>query len=204
MKILLAGGSGGVGRATLVRLRTAGHWVRTLSRDAGRAASLGALGANDVRVADAARALPADLAVGVDAVISCLGGNLGLSLAERRSYARVDLAANRRLLEAARAAGVKRFIYVSLTVGPRYANTRYVRAHERFVEELRASGLSATVIRPTGIFPALMPFLDMARRGRIFVAGNGQTRTNPISPGDVASAIVDALAGDATDIAIRN
>jgi uncharacterized protein YbjT (DUF2867 family) len=197
MKILLAGATGAVGKATLALLRADGQWVRTLSRDANRAH---ALGADDVRVADAVKAIPADLCDGIDAVISCLGGNVSLTLAERRSYAKVDLVANRRLLAAAKTAGVKRFVYVSVVRGEKYNHTRYMRAHEAFVDDLKASGLAFSIIRPTGIFPALLPFLDMAKKGRAFVAGKGQTRTNPVSADDVAAAVLRGLDGAAEEI----
>ena len=53
------------------------------------------------------------------------------------------------------------------------AGATYIRAHETVVEELGRSGLSAAVVRPTGIFPIFDPFVTMARRGIAFIPGDG-------------------------------
>lgn len=185
-RVLLAGATGSVGAALLVRLREEGHWTRTLSRRADAATKLRPL-AHDVVVADATRGEGLeDVAAGCDVVVSCLGANVTLGLRERRSYWEVDRVANENLLRAAEKARVRRFVYVSVFVTPDYAATRYVRAHEAFVRTLRSSRLSSTVIRPTGLYSGLAPVLEMAQHGRAVLIGNGSARTNPIDPRDVA------------------
>jgi uncharacterized protein YbjT (DUF2867 family) len=201
--VLLAGATGVVGSAVLDRLVAAGHRVRTLSRDPARAEALRARGAWEVRAADATRAdALTGVAEGCDVVVSCLGGNVGMGFAERRSYRAVDTAGNRNLLAAAKTAGVERFVYTAVHVGPGYVHTRYIRAHEEFIEELRGAGLSSTVVRPTGIFTAFAPFVGMARRGLVSIIGDGKSRSNPVHHEDVADAIVPVLDEGPADLSI--
>ena len=79
---------------------------------------------------------------------------------------------------------------------PAWSATVYARAHEEVVEELAASGLSYGVVRPTGMFPIFDPFLAMARRGIAWIPGDGQARTNPVHPDEVADACLDVLTSD--------
>jgi uncharacterized protein YbjT (DUF2867 family) len=78
-------------------------------------------------------------------------------------------------------------------VRPAWAGTVYARAHEEVVEQLERSGLSYGVVRPTGMFPIFDPFLAMARRGTAWIPGDGQARTNPVHPYEVAQACLNVL-----------
>jgi uncharacterized protein YbjT (DUF2867 family) len=140
---------------------------------------------------------------GIDVVLSCLGASVVPSLAKgRRSYARVDTPANVNLIEAARAAGVKRFVYVSVANHDALGHLEYVSAHERVVTALAASGIDHVVIRPTGFFSAFAELLPMARRGPIPVIGDGSARTNPIHDATLATVCVDAVDGGAREIVV--
>jgi uncharacterized protein YbjT (DUF2867 family) len=197
MKILVAGASGVLGQEIVRELVGRGHTVRALTRAQGRLGPVAALVA-ETRVADVLAPKGADgVADGCDAVVSCLGASVQPSPGKgRRGFLAVDLPANTALLEAARAAGVKRFVYVSVFGAERFGHLAYYQGHERFVERLRASGLSYAVIRPTGFFSALEELLTFAARGRVPEMGTGSTRTNPIHDADLAAVIADALTGD--------
>jgi len=188
--VLVAGATGMLGSAVVAALHRSGVRVTSLSRNQSRTATL----ADTVVLGDATRPDTLRGAFdGVDAVISCLGAPMAFRTGDRRSFRDLDTVANHHLIEAARAGGVQRFVYVSLLVRPAWANTGYARAHEEVVEELERSGLSYGVVRPTGMFPIFDPFLAMARRGIAWIPGDGQARTNPVHPYEVAETCVEAL-----------
>jgi uncharacterized protein YbjT (DUF2867 family) len=192
--ILVAGGTGALGQHVVRLLHARGHRLRVLSRSAERGRALAGL-ADELRVADATR--PADLAGichGVDVVFSCLGQSVGANPALRGpGYHAIDYVANHNLLAAARAAGVRRFVYVSVFGADRHPEVAYLRAHAAVAEELRASGLGYAIVQPTGYFSAYREFLELARRGQSLVIGDGRARTNPIHDEDLAAACVAAL-----------
>ena len=186
--ILIAGATGSVGRALVAELAKAEQPVRlrVLARNPERAAMLRGLSAPPW-VGDAT--VPAALAGscdGVDVVFSSLGASVSPTSRDRRSYLDVDLVANRNLLAEAKRAGVRRFVYVSVFTRPAYEETAYVRAHEQFVAELKASGLEYGVLRPTGLFSAFSEMLAMARKGRLPLIAGGAAETNPLSEADLA------------------
>jgi uncharacterized protein YbjT (DUF2867 family) len=92
-------------------------------------------------------------------------------------------------------AGVKKFIYVSVFNGPNLLHLDIVRAHEDFVQDLKASGMDYAIIRPTGYFSDMGEFLKMAQKGRVYLIGKGDNSSNPIHGADLAAACVDAMEG---------
>jgi uncharacterized protein YbjT (DUF2867 family) len=116
------------------------------------------------------------------------------------TYEDVDYQGNVNLLREALKSGVRKFVYVSVLHAEELQDLRIVQAKERFVAELRKSGMAFTVIRPNGYFPDMLPYLDMARRGRAFVFGGGDFRINPISGRDVARKCIDAIDRDEPEV----
>ena len=201
-RILLAGATGSVGRALLPLLRGGGYHVRTLSQSSARARALSAA-ADEVVVADATeRAALVGVTSGIDVVVSCLGASVNVEMGDRKPFSAIDTVANSNLLSLAVTANVRRFVYVAAHVEAGYANTRYVTAHEAFVEKLRASGMPATVVRPTGLFSAFRALLPMAAQGRMVVIGDGLSRTNPIHPADVAAACFGVVGAGPPDLPV--
>lgn len=191
--ILVAGGSGQLGRLVVAALLESGAKVRTLSRRPEAAGALTALGV-DVRLADATDAAAlAGMCEGIDVVCSCLGASVSPNSKERRGFAEIDVVANHNLLEEARRAGVRRFVYVGAFVGADWADTAYVRAHEAFAAELSGSGMAHAVVRPTALFSMLGEVMDTARRMPLPLIGSGEARTNPIHDADVAALCVEAI-----------
>ena len=162
--ILVAGASGALGSEIVRLLLARGDRVRALGRDASRLARLRAAGVETV-VADAADAAALRPAVdGVDAVISSLGAStLPSPSLGWRGFGAVDLKKNRNLVDAAKAAGAKKMVYVSVFHDPDMRRGAYVDAHERVVDHLRGSGLAWSEVRPTGFFSAVGTFVDMAK-----------------------------------------
>ena len=190
MRIFVAGATGAVGLEFVRLAKTEGHWLQTLSRSAENARKLAGV-ADQVVVQDACGAVPN--IEGIDVVVSSLGAPVTMGGKGKRSFREVDFKGNLKILEAAKAARVPRFLYVSVHVETGYSGTAYIRAHEEFVDALHNSGLSYSIIRPTGIFPALNDFVMMAQKGMATVVGDGSARTNPVHAADVAAVVLGSL-----------
>ncbi|APR86284.1 Hypothetical protein A7982_11633 [Minicystis rosea] len=193
-RILVAGGTGQLGRLVVSGLLESGARVRTLSRRAEETAlSLRARGV-DVRLADATDSTYlAGVCDGVDVVCSCLGASVSMASRERRGFSQIDLVANQNLLAEARRAGVRRFVYVGAFVGNGWSHTAYSRAHEAFAEALKQSGLPYAVVRPTALFSVFAEMMHTARRAPLPLIGSGEARTNPIHDADVAALCLEAI-----------
>jgi uncharacterized protein YbjT (DUF2867 family) len=195
-KVLVAGATGALGGHVAAALAARGWTVRVLGRDAARAGKV--RGAAEVHVGDALdKATLAGAFDGVEAAFSCVGASIDPSPRKGwSSYLAVDVPANVNLIDAAKAAGVGRFAYVSLHHDEVMRRTlRYVEAHARVEDHLRASGLDARVLRPTGFFSAFGMLFEMARGGMAPLMGDGTARSNPISDLDLADACADAVEG---------
>ena len=86
---------------------------------------------------------------GVTTVISSIGIT---RQKDGLTYMDVDYQANLNLLNEAKRAGVRKFIYVSAINGDKYRQLKIFQAKEAFVDALKASGLDYTVMRPNGFF----------------------------------------------------
>lgn len=187
-RIWIAGSTGYLGTFVVKAAVEAGFEVDALVRRSPE--RMENLGARPV-VAEATKADSfAGSLQGVDVVISCLGIT---RQKDGLSYADVDYQANLNILRAAQSAGVKRFIYVSVFRGNELSHTSMVGAKERFVGELRGSGMSYSVVRPTGFFSDMGEFVTMAQAGRVWLFGDGSQRLNPIHGADLAEAIIGLI-----------
>lgn len=126
----------------------------------------------------------------VDTVISTVGIT---RQTDGLTYMDVDYQANANLLRLAMEAGVKKFLYVSVINGDKMRHLKIMAAKERFVDELKASGMEFTIIRPNGFFSDMKDFLDMAKKGSIYLFGNGEFKLNPIHGEDLARVIIESL-----------
>ncbi|MFC1820179.1 SDR family oxidoreductase [Thermodesulfobacteriota bacterium] len=109
------------------------------------------------------------------------------------TYMDVDYQANMNLLQQAKMSGVKKFIYISVLNGENLRQLKICNAKELFVEQLKKSGLEYCIIRPNGFFSDITEFLTMAKKGRIYLFGNGELKANPIHGEDLAVVCVDAI-----------
>lgn len=197
MKVLVAGATGYLGRHIVRELNARGHQVRALARGATRFGADG-IKVDEVVTADATdpKAL-AGCCDGIDAVISTVGlvGKAG-----RQTCWDVDYGANRNLLNEAKQAGVDKFVYTSVVRAPALEKLALVRAKRAFEKELRGSGMGYTILLPNGYFSDFDAYLEMARKGRVYLFGDGSFRINPIDGTDVAAAAVDALDHDVAEV----
>ncbi len=196
-KVLVAGATGYLGGFAAKEFKRRGHFVRALARAPRK---LDYLKDQLDEIVEGEITLPESIknvCDGIDVVFSSVGltkqkGNL--------SFRDVDYQGNLNLLEVARKAGVRKFIYISVFNGPNLPHLAIVRAHEDFVDELKASGMNYAVIRPTGFFSDMGQFFDMAGKGRVYLFGPGNNRINPIHGADLAVCCVDALEGEKQEI----
>lgn len=126
----------------------------------------------------------------IDVVISSLGIT---RQQDGLSYMDVDYQANLNLLNEAKRSGVKKFIYVSALHGDKLKQLKIFEAKERFVEELSESGLDYCVVRPTGFFSDMTEIYIMANKGRVYLFGDGEYKSNPIHGDDLAKVCIDAI-----------
>jgi uncharacterized protein YbjT (DUF2867 family) len=204
-KVLVAGSTGYIGSHVVQEFKTRGYWVRALVRDPEKAKKPGphlepvvASFADEIVTADATK--PESLAGvcdGIDVVFSSLGMTRPDFV---HSSFDVDYKANLNIMREAMKAKVKKFVYISVFNAQKMMEIENIQAHEKFVDELRASGLEYAVVRPTGYFSDMAQFLSMARNGFMFSLGDGETRSNPIHGADLAKVCVDAAEGDAREI----
>lgn len=193
--ILVAGGTGRLGTRVVGLLQRRGLGVRVLTRDRSRAAHLHGPGIEiiegDVRDPVAVR-----LAVeGAHQMVSAIQGFAGT---RGQSPATVDRDGNHNLIEAARGAGVERFVLVSVRDAAPDHPMDLMRMKYVAEQELRSSGLAWTIIRPAAYMETWCevlgrPLLD---KGKTRVFGAGRNPINWVSACDVARfvelAIVDS------------
>lgn len=198
MKILLAGSTGYLGQFILRGLVAHGHEVvalcrRTLPPDAESQA---------VQFVPGDVTLPHSIAgccAGIDVVVSTVG------ITRQRdglTYRDVDYQANLNLLREAQRSGVGKFVYVSVFGGEAMRETKICAAKERFVAALKSASMSYCVVRPTGFFRDMEEFVQMAKRGKIFLFGPGDHRMNPIHGADLADEIVRSIPFEQAELAL--
>ena len=136
---------------------------------------------------------------GVSTVISTVGIT---RQKDGLTYMDVDFNANLNLLNEAKRAGVKKFIYVSAINGDKYRELKIFEAKEKFVDALKLSGLDYTIIRPNGFFSDMKDFLHMARKGKVYLFGNGEQKFNPIHGEDLAIVCLQAINSKSIEITV--
>jgi len=103
----------------------------------------------------------------------------------------------RTLIDAARQAGVQRFVQVSITNASAASQLPYFRGKGVIEDTLRKSGLSYAIVRPTVIFGRedilISNLARSLRRFPVFaVPDTGEYRLQPVFVEDMAKLIVDA------------
>lgn len=189
MKIVLAGACGNLGGDIFRSLLAAGHTVMAadvIERDLGLA---GDYTFRKLDVTDPA-ALKG-LCDGADMVISTVG--LTKASATLTSE-QIDFAGNRNLLREAQAAGVKKFIYISVLKADRGAGVPMVEAKYHMEQALAESGMHYIIYRPTGYFYDIVKvFRPMVEKGSVSLLGDGSVRANVIDTPDFADYITAHL-----------
>lgn len=194
-RVLVAGATGYLGGFVAREFKRRGYFVRALARSPdklkGMENDLDEIVVGEVTKPETLRGI----CDGMDIVFSSIG------ITKQRgklTFKDVDYQGNRNLLEVAERAGTEKFLYTSVFRGPSLVHLDIVKAHEDFVAVLKASGLPHAIIRPNGFFSDMGEYMKMARKGRVYLVGEGKSRINPIHGADLAEVCVDAV-----DIAVQ-
>lgn len=196
--ILIAGGSGTLGTRLLALLADRGLDVGIMTRDPDKARPL--VG-NAVHVVPGDVRDPRTVAQAVAGARTVVSAVTGFGPAKDVCPRTVDWQGNLNLIRAAKAAGVEHFILLSVCQAAADHPIELFRMKHRAEEELRASGLAWTIIRPTAYMETWIhllgdPLLDTGST-RIF--GRGENAINFVSASDVAGFVDLAV----TDQAMR-
>jgi NADH dehydrogenase len=193
VKVVVAGGTGFIGRHVVAALVDHGHEAIVLSRSAGTHA-VGDMPRVTTIAADVTRPLDADAVRGADAVVNLVGIKIGRG---HNTFAAAHVDAPRHLVEAMHAAGVRRLVHVSV-VQTGSASGAYHATKRAGEAVVHGSGLDWTVLRPALVCgpgdDAITRLVQFVRAAPVFPVPGG-----PIGPlqlvdvRDVALAIVRAL-----------
>ena len=198
--VLLIGGSGFVGTAVANRLAKLDINVTVPTRRRERQKALIAL--PNVSMVEANVHCPEQLAklmVGQDAVINLVGilHSRDLKIPYSRVFADAHVELPKKIVVAAKAAGIKRVLHMSALKAATDAPSEYLRSKADGEAVVKASGLDVTVFRPSVIFGVgdafLSTFAKFLRLLPRFYLGYGQAKFQPVFIGDVAEVIVRSL-----------
>ena len=197
--ILIVGASGRLGSVVVQQLLAQGKPVRVMTRNPLTLAHLKQQGAEVVSgdLRDPASLLRA--CQGVEQVLAAAHALVGKGDNNPQT---VDDAGNRQLIDAAKAAGVKHFVFLSILGASLDAPLEFFRIKYRTEEYLRASGLSFTIFRPSAFMDLWAQLIGqpILEQGKTTIFGRGNNPINFVAVEDVARfvcfAFEDPVAGN--------
>ncbi|HKU58267.1 MAG TPA: complex I NDUFA9 subunit family protein [Gaiellaceae bacterium] len=190
MKILVTGGTGFVGPRIVHALRAQDRDVRVLVRSPERGAHAQSIGA-ELAVGDVTD--PDSLAAAANGCTHVIH-LVAILTGKPAAFDLVMTQGTRNLVDAARNAGVERFVLMSaLGTG----DVPYYRAKHAMEETVKASGLEHVIFRPSFVFGhggALSTFVKQVKYSPVVtVIGPGVQRSQPIWIDDVAAYFAASL-----------
>jgi uncharacterized protein YbjT (DUF2867 family) len=194
--LLLTGATGEVGSALLPRLLAAGVSVRCLVRDPRR------LGPQRVRVQIALGDLAdppsfRNAMRGVQTVVHLAGA---IRDQPRGSIEELNAIATWRMVQAARQAGVSRFVFFSALGASAHHRCRFFRAKALAEQAVIDAGIDHVVFAPSLVYAPRDHWLTLIERlsllGLTPVPGRGRAAFQPIWAEDVADCVAAALTAD--------
>jgi len=195
----VVGGSGFLGRYVVRRLAADGHIVRVAVRDPEAALFLkpmGRVGQIVPLFADIGHDRGLDRAIeGADIVINLVG-----ILAERRAgdFTRIQAEGAGRVARLAAASGAQALVQVSAIGADAASPSRYASSKAAGEAAVREAFARATILRPSLVFGPEDQFFNrfaaLARMAPVMPVIAGESRFQPVYAGDVADAVMRAVA----------
>jgi len=192
--ILVTGATGYVGGLLIPRLLDEGYSVRVLVRESGKLKAFAWSSRVEISVGDVLRADTLEPALSsVDTAYYLIH-----SMTSGADFAEQDLAAARNFGRAARAAGVKRLIYLGGLGGGSDTLSKHLRSRQETGKALRESGVPVTEFRAAIIVGSGSISFEMIRylteRVPIMICPRWvRTRVQPIAIEDVLSYLVESV-----------
>jgi uncharacterized protein YbjT (DUF2867 family) len=183
--IIVAGGTGRLGSLVVQRLVHRGERVRVLTRSPSTTPVDCEEAVGDVR----SRPAVATALEGCDTVVWCVHGLLG---GRGAGPDQVDREACIATIDAARQAGVRRFVLVSIKDAAPDHMSPLFRAKYAAEQHLKSTDLDWTILRPTSFLELWLEVVrgKLGKGGPAVVLGEGENPLNVVSVADVA-AVVD-------------
>ena len=193
MKVVLAGAFGNLGADIFRSLVKEGHEVVALdmmTRDIGVSENSYTFKKIDVTKPETLKGT----CDGADVVITTVGLTKGSPTVSNYD---IDYQGNLNILNEAKAAGVKRFTYISVIKADKAPKVPMLHAKYLFEEELKKSGLTYVIHRPTGYFYDIVKvFRPMIEKGEVTLLGKKPVHANVISTEDFGEFIVKHMLDD--------
>ncbi|MEO8437133.1 MAG: NAD(P)H-binding protein [Chloroflexota bacterium] len=190
--ILVAGGTGTLGRLLIPRLVGRGESVRVLTRGVpGESQALPA--GVEIMIGDVRDREAVDRAMtGVRTVVSAIQGFGGPGAGGVRA---IDGQGNGNLTAAAEGAGVDRFVLLSIGQASPHHPSELFRVKAEAERRLQASSLAWTIVRPTAYQETWLELVGrpLVETGRTRIFGRGRNPINFVSAEDVAGIVDLAL-----------
>ncbi len=196
MRVAITGGTGFVGGHLARVLLADGHEVVLVARGVDRRdPTIRASGARFVAASAADAAALRDAFVDCDAVAHFAGINREIGT---QTYERVHVRATHAVVEAARAAGVRKLVYLSFLRARPACGSRYHESKWAAEEIVRGSGIDHTILKSGVIYGRGDHLLDHVSRALYTfpffpLVGLRPTRMRPVFVGDVARLASAAL-----------
>jgi uncharacterized protein YbjT (DUF2867 family) len=193
--VLLVGATGDLGGRTLRALRARGKLVRALVRPGSDVSGLPKEGVDVVRgdMLDPPSLLPA--MTGVSAVISSA---IGYSRRKKGDSLRTDFEGNRNLVDAAKKAGVPRFVFLSILACDQAPNVPHFWAKKVTEDYLQQQGVPFVALRPGAFLGAPRGrfrewMVSGLQKGQVMGMTQGDVRITYIAPDEVARSLAMAV-----------
>lgn len=187
---LVTGATGTLGRRIVRVLCEQSTPVRAFVRLSSRYSELEQRGA-EIFIGDLRQERDITKAVqGVQFIISAHGSNEASGSAQE-----LDYRANIDLIDAAKANGIEHFVLISvLGVDRGYEDAPVFKAKRAVEIYLQNSGLSYTILRPSGFAANLIPAAERFRQSGIYLlVGDDETRTSIVSTDDLAEIAIKSV-----------